>query len=65
MNSASLCCVDIKSLKNWASTNLSVAPHLRSLLLTEKNELRVDEFLIKIDIWTRLLTEEIAKPFKK
>ena len=50
--------IDITSLKIWASSNLSPAPHLRHLITTERDELDVEEFIIKIDTWNRLLTEE-------
>jgi hypothetical protein len=50
--------IDIVSLKNWASSNLLPAPHLRSLIITEKDELDLEEFIVKIDIWAKLLAEE-------
>ena len=50
--------IDLESLKKWASINLTAAPYLRSLILSERDELSIEEFLVKVDIWVRLLTEE-------
>jgi len=53
--------IDIQSLKQWASKSLPSTSHLKSLILTEKDEITAEEFVIKIDVWTRLLTEETKK----
>jgi len=53
--------INIQLLKTYAQRSLSVAPRLRFLILTEKDGLSIEEFLIKIDIWFRLLTEETTK----
>jgi len=53
--------VDIRPLKGWASHSLSVSPYLRSMILSERDVLGVEEFLVKIDLWSRLLKEETAR----
>jgi hypothetical protein len=53
--------INIQSLKNWASRSLSAAPYLKFLILSERNELSVEEFILKVDVWSRLLNEETIK----
>lgn len=50
--------VRIVALKQWASANLRSAPRLRFLLLSERDELSPAEFLIKMELWSKLLSEE-------
>ena len=55
--------VNISRLKKWASIHLAAAPYLRSLILSERDELSIEEFLLKADIWVKLLAEE-TNPIK-
>ena len=50
--------VKIAEFKRWASENLGSAPRLRYLILSEKDELTYAEFLVKEEIWAKLLDEE-------
>ena len=47
--------VDIRSLKHFAFEMLPKEAPLRDLLLTEKDEMLAEEFLIKMEIWFKLL----------
>lgn len=51
--------VSIKDLKTFALT-LPKGSHLRDLILSEDDELGVDEFLSKMDDWLRLLRMEFS-----
>ena len=53
--------VDIRPLKGWVSRGLSASPYLRSMILSDRDVLSVEEFLVKIDMWGRLLKEETAR----
>ena len=53
--------VGIIELKRWASENLRSAPGLRFLLLGERDELSLTEFLIKLELWSKLLAEETRR----
>jgi hypothetical protein len=52
-------------LKNWGQHHLASAPNLRFLILTEKDEITCEEFLIKIEIWARLLDQEITQQTRR
>jgi hypothetical protein len=56
--------VRIVALKRWASANLRSAPRLRFLLLSERDELSTTEFLIKMELWSKLLAEETRQSRK-
>lgn len=47
--------VNIRSLKQFAFEMLPKGSSLRDLLLTEKDALSAEEFLIKLDVWFKLL----------
>jgi hypothetical protein len=47
--------VDIRPLKRIAHDQLPRGSALREILLDEPNEMGIDEFLIKIDIWLKLM----------
>jgi hypothetical protein len=47
--------INIRSLKQFAFEMLPKESPLRDLLLTEKDELPAEEFLIKLDVWFKLL----------
>jgi hypothetical protein len=53
--------VDIRPLKGWVSRNLSASPYLRSMILSDRDELSVEEYLVKIEMWSRLLKEETTR----
>lgn len=50
--------VDVSPLKRWASRNLHTAPRLRQLILTDADAMGVEEFMVKIEVWSRLLDAE-------
>jgi hypothetical protein len=47
--------INIRTLKQFAYELLPKESPLRDLLLTEKDELPADEFIIKLEIWLKLL----------
>ena len=49
--------VNIKRLKDFALT-LPRDSILHDLLLQEKNELEVEEFIVKMDLWLELVVRE-------
>jgi hypothetical protein len=49
--------VRITSLKEFALSRLSQAQPLRDLLLSEPDELSTNEFLIKCEVWLKLLRQ--------
>jgi len=50
--------VNIHGLKLWAEQNLPKASHIRSILQLEKDSLTVEEFVVKMDIWIKLIDIE-------
>ncbi|MBS7658123.1 MAG: hypothetical protein ABIM42_08505 [candidate division WOR-3 bacterium] len=50
----------MKSLKDFALNNLPKGSVLREVLLMEKDELEVNEFLIKMDVWLKLFKMEFS-----
>ena len=50
--------INIRSLKNFAFEKLPKSSILRELLLDEKEELWMEEFLAKLDLWLKLLRME-------
>lgn len=52
--------VDVRRLKEFAFSNLPEGSKLRDLILGEKEELGVEEFLAKMDLWLKLLKIEIS-----
>ena len=53
--------VDISNLKNWATQNLLPTSNLWAILLLEKDILKVDDFLSKIDTWLKLYRIETQR----
>ncbi|MBS7656282.1 hypothetical protein KEJ50_07315 [Candidatus Bathyarchaeota archaeon] len=51
--------LSIKQLKDFA-LKLPKGSVLRGVLLLEKDELEVNEFLIKMDVWLKLLKMEFS-----
>lgn len=47
--------VDVRRLKNFAFQKLPKDSELRDILLTERDLLNINEFLVKIEIWLKLL----------
>ena len=47
-------------LKRFASDNLPSNSRLRSVLLSERDQLKVNDFLAKMDVWMTLLNMETA-----
>jgi hypothetical protein len=47
--------INIRSLKQFAFEMLPKESPLRDLLLTEKDEMPAEEFIIKLEIWLKLL----------
>jgi len=52
--------IDIRSLKGFASERLHTSSQLRNVLLSERDQLKVNDFLAKMDIWITLLNLETA-----
>ena len=53
--------VNLKKLKEYALTNLPKKSLLRELILSEKEDLDAKEFVIKIDMWLKLLRRESSE----
>lgn len=55
--------IDISNLKLWASRNLSASSHLGAVILFEKDNLTVAEFLAKMGTWLMItqLEETLTK----
>ena len=52
--------IDIRSLKGFASERLHSGSGLRNVLLSERDQLGVNDFLAKMDVWITLLNLETA-----
>ena len=52
--------VDIRRLKGFAFERLPSSSRLRDVLLSERDQLKVNDFLAKMDIWITLLNLETA-----
>jgi hypothetical protein len=50
--------VDIHELKVWAKANLPAHSHLGGLLFLEEDLLAVHEFLVKMDLWIKVIDLE-------
>lgn len=50
--------VNLKKLKIFALENLRENSRLRKLLLLDDEELAPEEFLVKLDVWLKLLKME-------
>ena len=46
--------VDISRLKEWAIINLGFDSKLRTVLSVERDQLRVEEFLAKMETWMKV-----------
>jgi len=52
--------IDIRSLKGFAGERLPSSSRLRNVLLSERDQLKANDFLAKMDIWMTLLNLETA-----
>lgn len=50
--------LDVHGLKHWAKENLPRTSQLRGVLLLEGDILPVEEFIVKMDIWLKLIDME-------
>lgn len=50
--------VDIHALKVWAKANLPAKSPLGGLLLLEEDLMAVEEILVKMDLWIKLIEIE-------
>ena len=50
--------VNISELKRFAAKRLPINSPLRNVLLSERDQLTAKDFLVKMDIWIRLLNIE-------
>lgn len=50
--------VDIRPLKQFAEKKMLGCPFARQLVTTEADELRAEDFLIKVSVWLRLVKLE-------
>jgi hypothetical protein len=51
--------IDIKLLKEFALEKLVSYPFTRNLILEEPSSIKAEEFLIKMEVWLKLLEKEI------
>jgi len=52
--------IDIRRLKGFASERLNTRSRVRNVLLSEREQLTVNDFLTKMDIWITLFNQETA-----
>jgi len=50
--------LNLRRLKGFALERLPKGSALRDVILAEKDEIGIDEFLAKIDVWLKLLRRE-------
>jgi len=50
--------IDIRPLKGFARKHLEGYPIVRELILSDNDRLPVEEFVMKVKIWLRLLEAE-------
>ncbi len=50
--------INLKELKEFALTYLPKKSLLRDMILSEKEHITVNEFIVKIDMWLKLLRRE-------
>ena len=50
--------LDIRSLKDFVSKNLSLNSTLRNVILEEDDQVTDKEFIIKLDVWLKLFRLE-------
>lgn len=55
--------VNIVILKQFILKALPENSHLMEIILAERDELKVDEFLAKMDLWLKLFNAEFLKRF--
>jgi len=52
--------INIRSLKELAMRKLPKESVLREVILSDKDELGVEEYLAKVDVWFKLLRREFS-----
>jgi|TARA_B100000315_G_scaffold237350_1_gene254041 hypothetical protein len=50
--------VNLRELKEFVLTNLPKKSLLRDLILSEKEDVTANEFVVKLDMWLKLLRRE-------
>ena len=50
--------VNLKPLKKWVEENLPTNSTLRNIILSENDILSSEHFIVKIDVWQKLLRME-------
>lgn len=50
--------IDIRSLKEFARQHLPRDSALREIILSDRDVLDAEEFLVKVDVWLKLLRME-------
>jgi hypothetical protein len=53
--------LDLKRLKDWASSSLPCGSYLRELILSEANTLSRESFLAKLPVWLKLFDLEFKE----
>ena len=53
--------VSTSRLKDFATTSLPEGSKLRDLLLSEKDEMKAEVFIAKMDLWLKLLRMEFVR----
>jgi hypothetical protein len=54
--------VSIRRIKAWAATRLSADSTLRRVLEREQENIRPDDFVLKLGVWLQLLEIEENQP---
>ena len=58
--------VEVSPLKQWANARLLASSSLRKVLLQENDNLPVEEFLAKMDIWLKMCQfEDVSKALRE
>lgn len=52
--------IDIRRIRRFAQERLPIDSPLRDVLLAEKDELSIQDFLAKMDVWLKLLRREAS-----
>ena len=53
--------INIRRLKDFVAEKLPTESSLRYVIIAERDDLRVDEFLLKLEVWMKLLRIENYK----
>lgn len=56
--------LNIRAIKDWAARNLPDDSVLRSVIVSEPDELTMEAYFAKMDIWLKLVKREASRsPF--